>query len=578
VQGGRISEQGHQRHEHEGHRQHHPPAGAAKAALLYCEIPAETGLAELLFGTHKLGLDLTVDELLSLLLLQRSAGIGWNAALALSISDQLINEGRILHLLLLLLKLTGLLSDRRFRLLGLVGESLGGADGQGYRHHHGHRQEDRKQAHNQAEWRAIRTRLIEAGTEQHQQQPNQRHRCVAHETLHHHLAEGLQLPVPAVEQHQELQSKQHDQRETKPAEQGGQAAVGRNTHRTGQQTLNSGVTVRAMAEDAHHDLARRLKQQARQLGFDPVGIATVPAGERLNLRTAALERWLAAGHQADMHWMADPRRSAVNRLLPGVRSLLAVGLNYYVESERAPGSLKVARYGWGRDYHRVIDSRLRRLGRWLETQVPDLQWRACVDSAPLMDKAWAEQAGLGWIGKHGNLIHRRRGSWLLLGHLLTSLPLPPDQPAEPLCGSCSRCIPACPTGAITEPFVVDSRRCIAFHTIENRDPELPEAIAAALHGWVAGCDLCQEACPWNQQNLESSSDPELQPRPWWLDLQAQTALLWSEATWDDKLRASALRRIKPWMWQRNIRAATAERATGTAGGAEPPDASPGGRP
>lgn len=302
-------------------------------------------------------------------------------------------------------------------------------------------------------------------------------------------------------------------------------------------------------------LGDALKRQARDLGFDPVGIAAVPGGARLRLRTAALERWLDAGHQGPMTWMADPRRRAVVQLLPGARSLLAVGLNYYVAADRAPQSLKVARYGWGRDYHRLIDGRLRRLGRWLEQQAPGVRWRACVDSAPLMDKAWAEEAGLGWIGKHGNLIHRRRGSWLLLGHLLTTLPLPGDQPAEPLCGSCSRCLPACPTGAIPEPFVVDSRRCIAFHTIENRDPQLPEAIAAQLQGWVAGCDLCQEACPWNQQPLESSSDPDLQPRAWWLDLQAESALSWSDASWDERLRASALRRIKPWMWRRNIEAA-----------------------
>jgi epoxyqueuosine reductase len=255
-----------------------------------------------------------------------------------------------------------------------------------------------------------------------------------------------------------------------------------------------------------------------------------------------------------MGWMADPRRRAVEQLLPGVRSLLAVGLNYYVAAERAPGALKVARYGWGRDYHRVIEGRLRRLGRWLDDRVPGVRWRACVDSAPLMDKAWAEEAGLGWIGKHGNLIHRRRGSWLLLGHLLTSLDLPADTPADPLCGSCSRCLPACPTGAISEPFVVDSRRCLAFHTIENRDPELPAAIAGALEGWVAGCDLCQEVCPWNHQPLDSSDDPDLQPRPWLLDLRAEEALHWSDATWDERLRASALRRLKPWMWRRNLRA------------------------
>ena len=303
------------------------------------------------------------------------------------------------------------------------------------------------------------------------------------------------------------------------------------------------------------ELADTLKQQARQLGFAAVGIASAAGSERLRLRTAALERWLAAGHQADMAWMADPRRRAVEALLPGVRSVVAVGLPYWVEAERAPGSLKVARYGWGRDYHRVIDGRLRALGRWLETQVPGAGWRACVDSSPLLDKAWAEEAGLGWIGKHSNLISREHGSWLLIGHLLTTLELPADPPAVPACGACSSCLEACPTNAIREPFVVDARRCIAFHTIENRDPELPSEIADALEGWVAGCDICQDVCPWNHRPLAGSSDPDLQPRPWWLDLRAEEALSWSDTEWDDKLRASALRRIKPAMWRRNIRAA-----------------------
>jgi epoxyqueuosine reductase len=303
--------------------------------------------------------------------------------------------------------------------------------------------------------------------------------------------------------------------------------------------------------------ADALKQQAADLGFDPVGIAAVPGSPRIALRSEALERWLSAGHQASMTWMADPRRRQLESLLPGVRSLLAVGLSYFVDQQRSPSSLAVARYGWGRDYHRLIHGRLRRLGRWLEQERPGVGWRACVDSAPLMDKAWAEEAGLGWIGKHGNLIHRRRGSWLLLGHLLTTLELPADSPAEPLCGSCSRCLPACPTDAIPEPFVVDSRRCLAFHTIENRDPELPAAITSRMGPWVAGCDACQEACPWNQQPMESSPDPELQPRPWMLNLTADEALTWNDADWDERLRASALRRIKPWMWRRNLRAAQA---------------------
>ena len=305
------------------------------------------------------------------------------------------------------------------------------------------------------------------------------------------------------------------------------------------------------------DRADSLRQQARALGFTAVGIASAKGSERLRLRTAALERWLAAGHQAEMAWMADPRRRAVETLLPGVRSVVAVGLPYWVEAPRAPGSLKVARYGWGRDYHRVIDGRLRALGRWLESELPGVGWRACVDSAPLMDKAWAEEAGLGWIGKHSNLISREHGSWLLIGHLLTTAELAADPPAVPSCGACSACLDACPTGAITEPFVVDARRCIAFHTIENRAAALPAAIANSLEGWVAGCDICQDVCPWNQKSLQSSRDPDLQPRPWWLDLRAEDALTWSDAEWDEKLRASALRRIKPEMWRRNIRAAAA---------------------
>jgi epoxyqueuosine reductase len=310
-------------------------------------------------------------------------------------------------------------------------------------------------------------------------------------------------------------------------------------------------------------LAAALKQEARRLGFDPVGVADTGGGPRLRLRSAALERWLKAGHHASMGWMEDPRRHRLDTLLPGVRSLLAVGLSYYVEAPLQPGSLRVARYGWGRDYHRVIDKRLRQLGRWLEERVPEVRWRACVDAAPLLEKAWAEQAGLGWIGKNGNLIHRRRGSWLLLGHLLTTLDLPADPPAEPQCGACSRCLDACPTGALPEPFVVDARRCIAFHTIENRATDLPAAVADHLQGWVAGCDICQEVCPWNGPELESSSDPDVQPRHWLLAMQGPEALGWSDQEWDERLRASALRRIRPWMWRRNIRLALQE------AGAEP---------
>ena len=179
----------------------------------------------------------------------------------------------------------------------------------------------------------------------------------------------------------------------------------------------------------------------------------------------------------------------------------------------------------------------------------------CLDHEAIQERVFAEAAGLGWIGKNTCIIDQKLGSWLFLGVILTSLELEPGLPAPDRCGSCTRCLDACPTDAIREPFVVDANRCIAFHTIENRAEALPAAIAGALQGWVAGCDICQEVCPWNRAPLPASADPDLQPRPWWLDLRPEQALSWSDADWDEKLRASALRRIKPAMWRRNIQAA-----------------------
>ena len=320
----------------------------------------------------------------------------------------------------------------------------------------------------------------------------------------------------------------------------------------------------AMAVSTQHlqrDLSQALKQRARQEGFNPVGLARLPGSHRLQLRTAALQRWLDQKHQADMGWMAAPRRQNAAQLLDGVQSLLAVGLNYYVRTEVKPGRLKVARYGWGRDYHRVVEQRLKRVGRWLSEQRPTCRWRVCVDSAPLLDKAWAEEAGLGWIGKHSNVIHPERGSWMVLGHLLTTERLDADEPARSLCGRCSACMDACPTDAIREPFVVDANHCLAYHSIENRSATLPEPIASAMGPWVAGCDICQEVCPWNHRTLPSSDDPDLQPRPWLLDLKKEDVLNWDDASWDERLRGSALRRIKPWMWRRNAEVSAPDRPT-----------------
>ena len=305
---------------------------------------------------------------------------------------------------------------------------------------------------------------------------------------------------------------------------------------------------------AQQKLSIELKNQAKKLGFDPVGIAIIPGGEKIQLRTAALQRWLNQGNQADMHWMEAPRRQNAKTLLTGAKSLLAVGLNYYVSNEKDPGSLSIARYAWGKDYHKILEKRLKRIGNWLTEQRPKSQWKICVDSSPLLEKAWAEEAGLGWIGKHSNLINSKNGSWFVLGHLLSTEELIPDQPAKPQCGKCDKCIKACPTKAITEPFVIDSRLCLAYHTIENRNHSLPINIKNSLGTWVAGCDICQDICPWNKKDLESSTDPDTQPKDWILKLTKKDVLAWDEQKWKKKLQGSALKRIKPWMWRRNASA------------------------
>ena len=305
------------------------------------------------------------------------------------------------------------------------------------------------------------------------------------------------------------------------------------------------------ANESQKKLSEELKAEAKNLGFNLVGIATVPESSRIKLRTAALQRWLNAGHQAGMKWMEAPRRQNIESLLKGVKSVLAVGLNYYIETDKKPNTLSIARYSWGNDYHKVLTKRLKKLGRWLESKRPESKWKVCVDSSSFMDKAWAEEAGIGWIGKNSNIINPEIGSWIVLGHLLSTEILEPDKSAIASCGKCEKCIEECPTNAISEPFVVNANRCLAYHTIENRDHELPTEIKQSLGSWVAGCDICQEVCPWNKKSKSNFKDPDIQPKEWVLNLTKEKALTWDDKIWKEKLQGSALKRIKPWMWRRN---------------------------
>ena len=300
------------------------------------------------------------------------------------------------------------------------------------------------------------------------------------------------------------------------------------------------------------DLTKKIKEKAFEEGFDAVGIAKVPGSSRIRLRTASLERWLQAGHQANMEWMKSPRRKNIDDILKGAKSVLAVGLNYYIETKEAPKDISIARYGWGKDYHKIIEKKLKKIALFLEKERPMSKWKICVDTSAFLDKAWAEEAGIGWIGKHSNIINSRIGSWMFLGHLLSTEYLEADEPSKPICGECEKCIEACPTQAIEEPFVINSNKCLAYHTIENREKELPKNIINNMGNWIAGCDICQEVCPWNQKDIPNTSEPDLQPSKWILNLTKKDALSWNDSKWKENLNGSALKRIKPWMWRRNI--------------------------
>ncbi len=262
-----------------------------------------------------------------------------------------------------------------------------------------------------------------------------------------------------------------------------------------------------MSTGTHETKARTadVKAEAARLGFDACGIAAADPPDPED----RLGAWLAAGYHADMRWMATTRtvRQDVSKCLPGARAVVVVAANYYAPRPEAPeGTGRVARYAWGRDYHRVLGKRLKALASHIRTIDPGAETYCCVDTGPVLERTWAAQAGIGWIGKNGLIMRQDTGSWLLLGVVVTTLDLISDSPTPDRCGDCTRCIDACPTGAIVAPREVDARRCISYHTIENRTAA-PADLSPAFGDWVFGCDACQEVCPWNRvPRLTSEAD------------------------------------------------------------------------
>lgn len=320
-------------------------------------------------------------------------------------------------------------------------------------------------------------------------------------------------------------------------------------------------------------LTASVRQAAREFGFDAVGISRLdpaadaypdpatrtPPGQRLT-------EWLRCGYHGTMGWMEKnpDRRADPRRVLPGCRSVISVGLNYFTghQADERPGNGRIARYAWGQDYHAVFDTRLERLEARVKDLAPEARTRRYVDTGPVMEKVWAQQGGLGWIGKHSNLVSTRYGSWLLLGEILSTLDLDPDEPGTDLCGSCQLCIRICPTGAITEPYVVDARRCISYLTIELRQPgdAIPEDLAGKMENRIFGCDDCLDICPFNTATTPTD-DPAFQPSEQTLAPSLSALAAMSEQDFLQAFGKSPIRRARHGGFLRNVRAALRNLAT-----------------
>jgi len=301
-------------------------------------------------------------------------------------------------------------------------------------------------------------------------------------------------------------------------------------------------------------LATQVKAWGRELGFQKIGIAGValPEDER------RLIDWLAAGRHGEMGYMArhGTRRARPAELVPGTLRVIAARMDYWPPGAAAetvladPALGYVSRYALGRDYHKVLRTRLARLADRLAAEVGADGYRAFTDSAPVLEKALARDAGLGWIGKHTNLLDRHDGSWFFLGEIFTDLPLPVDAPVTAHCGSCTACLDVCPTRAIVAPYELDARRCISYLTIELDGP-IPEEFRAAIGNRIYGCDDCQLVCPWNRY-AKLTEEPDFGPRHGLDAPRLAERLAWTESEFLERTTGSAIRRIGHVRWLRNV--------------------------
>lgn len=296
-----------------------------------------------------------------------------------------------------------------------------------------------------------------------------------------------------------------------------------------------------------------VRQEALKLGFMSCGISRAV---RLDDDARRLEAWLNKGFNGTMEYMERhfDLRIDPSRLVPGAKSVVTLLMNYFPQEQQQSAAPKIARYAWGKDYHNVIREKLNALLDTLRVQIGAIDGRGFVDSAPVLERSWAVRSGLGWIGKNGNLLNRQTGSFFFIATLITDLELDPDDPFRTdHCGTCTRCLDACPTEAIIAPSVVDSNKCISYLTIELKDALMPQGMEQRQDNWMFGCDVCQEVCPWNRFS-QPNTEPEFRPIPEILNLSTKEWEAMTEERFRELFRHSPLKRTKWSGIQRNLKA------------------------
>ncbi|MFT5892853.1 MAG: epoxyqueuosine reductase [Dokdonia sp.] len=292
-----------------------------------------------------------------------------------------------------------------------------------------------------------------------------------------------------------------------------------------------------------------IKAEAKRLGFMSCGISKAGFLEE---EAPRLEKWLKDNMNGEMQYMENhfDKRLDPTKLVEGSKSVISLLLNYYPTATQEEGSYKISKYAYGRDYHFVIKDKLKELLHSIQSEIGDVHGRAFVDSAPVLDKAWAVKSGLGWMGKHSNVLSKKAGSFYFIAELIVDLDLEYDTPVTDHCGSCTACIDACPTQAIVEPYKVDGSKCISYFTIELKEA-IPTAVAGSFDDWIFGCDVCQDVCPWNRFS-KSHSEPLFDPNP---KLLSYTKKDWEEITqevFSEIFKKSAVKRTKYTGLLRNI--------------------------